>query len=86
MASREDWDQREVDSFDWADRWNGRFLRACVIGIPLFLWLLLIFGWAGVIPAAGLLLAALVTVVAVAVFERVVGRRLEGRARERRDR
>ena len=85
-SPRDDWDQREVEAFDWADRWNGRFLRALVVGVPLFLWLLLIFGWAGVIPFAGLILAAILTIVVVIVFERLLGPKLDRRARERRER
>ena len=72
------WDQREIEDFDWADRWNGRFVRAAAVGFPVWILLLLILGWAGGSALAGLVVASFLAVVVVLVLDRVFARKTRG--------
>lgn len=78
MPSDPNWDQREIEDFDWADRWNGRFVRAAAIGFPVWIWLLLVLGWAGGSALAGLVVASFLSAVVVLVADRVLTRRSSG--------
>lgn len=84
-SSREspEWDQREIKSFDWADRWNGRFVRALGIGLPLWLWLLLVLGWSGLDPGIGFALASLASMAVVIILEATAFRHAGARWNDR---
>jgi hypothetical protein len=80
MGSRlPDWTPEDDRAFDRAEALTRRVRRSLAIGIPVWLLLLLLLGWAGLGALLGMTIATIVAYVAGVAGQRALKRRLGDR-------